>query len=399
MPADVRIGVYKVGGRDGMPSLILPPAFRDDIFDVFFEADESAIAQMQERNDPARSRIFPYCLWDRNGPATFSHNYDPFTSSLLKPSSEFDWVSWNLNKDYLLAEAALCVRKMPVETHRLDSLALLTDPAVAPPTTIFLDTQGSEREILLGGRELIAAHTVAIVTEAEFVPIYQGQALFGDLCTMLDELGFIFAGFADGPFSIEPFCTPLGQRGRSMLGFCDALFLRKPRTLVERPAELAQLAFVALYWEQLAYGFHCLDRLRETGARLPGALAERTYGAFLQDVDAARGAMPILYPPTFSDLFPTYQESLDRFDVRTTQADLETRAVARHNAVQQRLLEHREIVTRLATADDLPIEAVYRRYGLTKQADAVKSRRLNDLTEMLGQFGISISRATPAGGP
>jgi hypothetical protein len=102
--------------------------------------------------------------------------------------------------------------------------------------------------------------------------------------------------------------------------------------------------------------------------------------------------MPILYPPTFTDLFPTYQESLDRFDPRTTQAELETRAVERHTVVQQRLVQQREAIERLASTDDLPIEAVYRGYGLVKQADAIKQRRLDDLSTMLAQFGITITR-------
>ena len=380
-----------------MPSLILPPAFSSDVFDVFFEADERAIAQMQQRNDPARSRIFPYCLSDREGPATFYVNYDPFTSSLLKPNLEFGWTNWYGSTDYLHAEATVCAEEVPVVLRTLDSAGVLDDPGVAPPTTIFLDTQGSELEILLGGRKLVLEHTVAIVTEAEFVPFYADQPLFGDVSRALGELGFMFADFVDGPFGIEPFCTPLGQRGRSMIGFCDALFLRKPETLSSRPVQLAQLAFLALYWEQLAFGFHCLDRLRPSSGQLEPAVLDRTYGAFLADVDYARAHMPILYPPTFVDFFPTYESSIERFDARTTHAELDAHRFERNMAVRQRLLDQAEIVNQLISKADLPIEGVFRNFGLTKQADAIKARRLNDMAKLLTTFAISVAPVEPPG--
>jgi FkbM family methyltransferase len=391
MPPDARIGVYKVGGRDGMPSLLLPGNFQADIFDVFFDADESAIAQMEERNDPARSRIFPFCLSDRNGPATFHLNYDPFTSSLLAPNRSFGWTHWYLRKDYPHAEAMRGMRDVPVELRTLDSLDLLADPAIAPPTTIFLDTQGTELEILMGGSSLLHDHTVAIVTEAEFVPFYEGQPLFGDLCRWLGEQGFIFADFVDGPFGIEPFRTPLGQRGRSMIGFCDALFLRKVETL-STAVQVVQLAFLALYFEHLAYAFHVLEQMAERGLTAEASALPHTYVRFAFDVLRAREEMPSFYPPTFVDIFPTYEESTDRFDTRMTHADFDRRAVDRFTAVQHRIVGQSEAVKALATLDDLPIERTYRAYGLTKQADAIKQRRLTDLTDMLTEFGISIQR-------
>src|SRR5476651_1681481 len=49
MPVDGRIGVYMVGGRDGNSPLGLPAALENDVFDVIFEADETAVAQIRER--------------------------------------------------------------------------------------------------------------------------------------------------------------------------------------------------------------------------------------------------------------------------------------------------------------------------------------------------------------
>ena len=203
MQADARIGIYMVGGRDGCSPIVVPQPFHGDVFNVYFEADETAIPQMLERNNPAYSRIFPYCLGETNGPGTFYLNYDPFTSSLLKPSTEFDLTQWYVNREYPHADVMRNVRQVPVELRAMDSLNLLDDPAVAAPSIIVLDTQGTELSILRGGRELVTEHTMAIVTEAEFVRFYEGQPLFGEICTALDEMGFMFVDFTAGPFRVD----------------------------------------------------------------------------------------------------------------------------------------------------------------------------------------------------
>ena len=146
-----RLGLYLVGARDGIPNNMLPEPFIDDSFFVFFEADESAIPQIQAMNNPAISRVFSVCLSDHDGPGTFYNNYDPFTSSLLKLAPEFDFSSWIEGRDYPHREVFKTVREERVEMRTLDSMNLLEDPAVAPPTIIALDTQGSELAILRGG--------------------------------------------------------------------------------------------------------------------------------------------------------------------------------------------------------------------------------------------------------
>ena len=255
-----RIGLYLVGARDGYANIVLPPAFADDQFFVYFEADESAIPQIIERNHPAISRVFAVCLSDTNGPGTFYLNYDPFTSSLLEEDPELQLASWGEGRDYPFSETMRNVREVPVEMQTLDSLHLLDDPDVAAPTIIALDTQGTELAILRGGRELVTEHTMAIVAEAEFVPFYKGQPLFGDICAGLGEMGFIFVDFAHGPHLIDAFGAKLGLRSKRMVGFCDALFLRKPSS-VSSSMHLAQLALCAILYGHIGYAFHCIDRM------------------------------------------------------------------------------------------------------------------------------------------
>jgi len=53
-----------------------------------------------------------------------------------------------------------------------------------------LDTQGTEYEILAGGRNVIAKSTLVIHVEMEIVPLYKGQPLMTDIMAFLSNLGF-----------------------------------------------------------------------------------------------------------------------------------------------------------------------------------------------------------------
>jgi FkbM family methyltransferase len=393
MQADGRIGVYMIGGRDGCTPMPVPDAFANDVFDVFFEADEMAIPQMLERNDPTKSRVFPYCLSDTNGPGTFYINYDPFTSSLLKRTTEFDFTQWYVGRDYPHSEVMRTVREVPVELRTIDSLGLLNDPAVAPPSIVVLDTQGTELAIMRGGRDLISEHTMAIVTEAEFVRFYEGQPLFGDICTLLDELGFMFIDFTAGPYRCDPFRVPLGFRSRTMVGFSDALFLRRPAA-AKNPSQLAQLSFVAQLYAQLSYSFHCLDRLKEIDPQLTCIPAERTYRNYLLELDKARQAMPVLFPLSFVDLYPTFDRSNERFDSATT---IETQAEhvgEQYVKMRTRLIAEKDELKQMLSFHPTPIEAVMRKFGMERYAQLCQDRRIAEAEEMLKEVGLEIVRET-----
>jgi FkbM family methyltransferase len=392
--ADGRIGLYLIGARDGFPNITLPvPVFANDQFFVFFEADETAIAQIEARNHPAWSRVFPVCLSDTNGPATFYHNYDPFTSSLLKPDPEFDLSQWSEGRHYPFSEVFRAVREEAVQTRTLDSLNLLDDPDVAPPTIIALDTQGSELAILLGGRDLVSAHTMAIVTEAEFVPFYEGQPVFGDVCAGLDKLGFLFVGFAFGPYKIDAFSAQLGLRSKQMLGFSDALFLRKP-SAAKSPLQLAQLAFVALLYSHAGYAFHCLDLALAQDPNLDTVPGDRGYRVFLLELEAARKRMPHVDMPTFHDMYSTYELSNERFDSNVTRDTLDDHYRAGAKIIKDRLMEQSEALVALLSLENSPVEQCMAEYGFIEQATEVKQRRIDDTGIMTRTHGIIVERET-----
>ena len=66
-----------------------------------------------------------------------------------------------------------------------------------------MDIQGAELDVLKGAAKSIE-NVLTIVSEVEFIPIYNEQPLFGDVCTFLNSKNIMFHKF-------------LGLSGRSLI--------------------------------------------------------------------------------------------------------------------------------------------------------------------------------------
>ncbi len=85
---------------------------------------------------------------------------------------------------------------------------------------------------------------------------------------------------------------PLGERGQPLSIFSDALFFRRPETLVDNQPLLAKLAFIAIVKDYTAVGMRCLDLLSAADLEYRSCSGERTYVRFLIDLSKARAMMP-----------------------------------------------------------------------------------------------------------
>jgi FkbM family methyltransferase len=389
---DQRITVHHVGGRGGGGLFPTLKAFHGDFVEVLYDADADCLEQVR-KNLPAGEKttlVLPHCISNRREARTINLNFDPYTSSLLDPDPAFSsFYCYYHDHDYLFAEAGKAMERRSVETVTLDSLVESPDKSIPAPDVLSLDTQGSEYEILEGATRALQSGVVAVVLEAEFIPFYKGQKLFGQLAELLNGLGFQFCRF----LSVQewrPFRAPLGLRGDGFQSACDALFLRRVDQI---PGEgqgvrviLQKLAFVSILFHQIEYAMRCLEELRRGEEASPGVEgAVPTYVRFLRDFSAAAEELPKRYPDSFAGIY-TYETSKARFAAEATSwSGKAKQALKAHPLLYSMLKGTRRGLKGLsgvwrtlwgALMGSTPPERVLRRYGLRDQARLLKRNRL-----------------------
>jgi hypothetical protein len=166
----------------------------------------------------------------------------------------------------------------------------------------------------------------------------------------------------------------------------DALFLRPPDFFAPDDPQLAKLAFAAHVFGQHAIGFAAMDRF--VPAPIDGD--EPVYRRFLRDLDAARTAVPALYPPTFSETYTDFETSAMRFDA-TRGEELARRLNRTTDPIRTRLLARQSELVELARAPSTRVEDTFRGYRLTEHADRLGERRRTDLAAVLSALGLRLA--------
>lgn len=196
----------------------------------------------------------------------------PGLTSLLKPDPKV------LEHFHGFGEWAEVVDTIRVATRRLDDI-----PEVRGCHFLKMDVQGSELSILEAGREVLA-DCLVVQLEAQFVPFYEDQPLFGDLDRLMRDAGFWLHKF-----------TPLQSRvfkplilnddiyaGLSQILWTDAIYVRRFVDFAELPTEsLLRIALIAHdVYESLDLVSLALARLdeRDGGKRQPSYLEALTKG-------------------------------------------------------------------------------------------------------------------------
>jgi FkbM family methyltransferase len=136
----------------------------------------------------------------------------PQASSLRRPNRD-------IARRYQRNSIFEVVGETDIECTTLDDFAAAN--AIGHVDYLKVDTQGTELDILLGGRGLLK-RTSIISTEVEFVELYEGQKLFDDVVRELSPFGFRFIDFKDGDRS--------GPAPGKRI-WADALFARDVRGL------------------------------------------------------------------------------------------------------------------------------------------------------------------------
>jgi len=182
-----------------------------------FEPNRQEFQRLSKR--PGPYRYLPLFLGDGKE-ATFHITNYPGCSSLLEPNS--DVIDLFQTMDAIPDFGNFYVKaREQVQTTRLDDVV----PAVRGDL-LKIDIQGAELMVLQNGRKVLG-QTLVLETEAEFVPLYRDQPLFGDLHSFLRSQGFMLHKLIDcggrpfeGVNAQNPF-APVSQ-----LMWADAIFVR-----------------------------------------------------------------------------------------------------------------------------------------------------------------------------
>jgi FkbM family methyltransferase len=174
----VDVGAHSVEGQEEVykPGLAAPEAVV-----IGFEANGDECTRLNLHADRGR-RYFPCAIGDGR-PGRFFHCSYPLTSSLLRPNTPL------LQRYENLAELCEVVGESAMETRRLDDIEDLDDADF-----LKLDAQGAAYPVLRGATRLLD-RVLVIHTEVEFVPIYEGEALFSEVELLLRGRGFMFHHF------------------------------------------------------------------------------------------------------------------------------------------------------------------------------------------------------------
>jgi len=236
-----------------------------------FEPDEVQFAALIADAHP---RITPVRAALGDGEAHDLHICKlPGLTSLLKPRMDV------LDHFHGFAEWAEVVRTERVATRRLDDVE-----EARGCHFLKLDVQGSEWSILKHGADLLK-DCLVVQLEAQLVPFYEDQPLFGDLDVLMREAGFWLHKFE--PMQSRVF-KPLILHddiyaGLSQLLWTDAVYVRRfvdfgelEASALERIALIAHDVYESL--DVVSLALLKLDE-RDGGTRQPAYIDALTSGA------------------------------------------------------------------------------------------------------------------------
>jgi len=224
-----------------------------------FEVERDLCEQL---NRTARPGVVyhPVALGRAEEKRPFYQTAHPMCASLYRPNER-------LIERYHNMEVAMLRSVGSISTVSLDYF--VRENGIGPVDFIKIDVQGAELEIFEGGTSTLR-DVVAVISEVEFIPCYQQQPLFGDVCAFLtrQEIGFhkflTLAGRALRPTMVDNNPNTATQHM-----WADAMFLRDTLQAERLSSDqLLKMAVLALMYGSPDVAVFCCmeyDRRHVTG--------------------------------------------------------------------------------------------------------------------------------------
>ena len=196
-------------------------------------------------------KYYPHALGEKNEKRKLYVTDHPMCSSLYKPNEKFLKLYNNLQYMNLKKETE-------IETITLETFA--DKHAINDIDLIKIDVQGAELDVLKGSKKLLK-NVLKIISEVEFVPMYQDQPLFGDISTFLNQHGFMFNRFIGlSGRTLKPLIANEDPNAASQHMWTDAIFIQRVEEIQSVSDEkLMKLALLAAVYNSLDLTFFCLS--------------------------------------------------------------------------------------------------------------------------------------------
>ena len=222
-----------------------------------FEPDAREFAKL---SSDARHLFLNCALAATSGtPLSFYVSREAGKSSVLQPNME-------LLRQFPDAERYETVHTSEISGANVKTLdQVLSENPAWRPDFIKLDTQGSEKMILEGGKKALETSVFGLKVEVEFVPLYMGQPLFADVDAFLRPFDFELIDLRRAFWKRKAFTD---FSGKGSLVFGDALYFKNERgirTLLETKSpdgklqSLLRYILICTVYGAYDYAFYLMD--------------------------------------------------------------------------------------------------------------------------------------------
>lgn len=377
---------HHVGARAGTRTFPILKYFEKDIVNVLYEADESAISGIKKDTHRLASKtvILPDCLSGNAGKRNFYIYNNRYFSSLY-PLKADQTLTYSFDRQFgwdTDPKALSLVETLTLDTVTLDEVIEREKIKNIPsPDFLSLDTQGSELEILKGGKIAIQDTVVAIATEVSFTQIYEKQPLFGELTDYLNEIGFELASLEIFNMESSSHRMPVGLRGKGFVQSGEALFLRKLShydAIAEKTISQLKQAFIAFCFEFYDQAFDILNSLsfKEIEEIVSKDTDNVHYLLFLIELKKMSINYPAMFPVKYSDIL-TNEQGMTRFTSKEVNINFKKIAKNHYDEFgEQYFLEGLKTID---TPEYFGVEEVAHAFDLIQQANDLRRRRLEQI--------------------